>query len=148
MDPISISASIITVIAAGGQVGKGIRKLASLKDAPEVVLALHNQLTDLNLVLLAIRDVYQRQQTSSIHTQPVDNHVDNSVISGLNQASQTVNDLQTLYDRLNRVASGSGGSKTLGKTIWLLERKKVMRLHEDLRNARLKLATVLGILNS
>ena len=55
---LSLVASIIAVVGAGGQLAKIVRKLASIKDASDVVLVLYNNITDLYLVLVAIEDVF------------------------------------------------------------------------------------------
>ena len=148
MDPLSVTGSIIAIVTFGGQLAKGIRRLASLRDAPDSPIALNNEITDLNLVVLAIQDIYQRQQTAIGRNQTHNANVDSSVMSALNQADHIVRELQRLYDRLSRKTSGPGGLTSLNRTTWLLEQKKVKKLQEDLRNARLKLAGALGVLNS
>ena len=147
MDPLSVTASIITVIGVGGNIAKTIRRLASQKDAPQFVLALNNELADLNLVVLAIQDIYQKQQPNGRIRGPQDVDVDHSVTSALTQARQTVTELQVLYDRISAPAPGQSGLGLRSK-LWLLEPRKAKDVQESLRNIRLKLAAVLGILNS
>lgn len=45
MDPLSITASVITVLAATGKVGEGLEKLWALKGAPHELLALINEVS-------------------------------------------------------------------------------------------------------
>ena len=54
MDPLSIIASTIAILQAGGAVGGGLRKLVSLKDAPATLLLLNNDAADLELVVRAV----------------------------------------------------------------------------------------------
>ena len=66
MDPLFLTASIIAIAGAGGGAAKAVRKLASLKDAPHLLLALNNEISDLNVVVLAVQDIFQRQQKGSV----------------------------------------------------------------------------------
>ena len=151
MDPLSLIASIIAILGVGGQAAKAVRKLAALKGAPDLVLALNNEISDLHLVVLAIQDVFQRQQNSG---RPFPNNqvdevsVNTSVTNSLRQAKEILIELEALHNRLNTSASGSSGSTTFNKVAWLREQRKVRKAQEDLRNVRLKLAAALGILNS
>ena len=58
MDPILITANIIIIVGVRGQAAKAVRKLTSLKGAPDLVFALNNKISDLYLVILAIQDVF------------------------------------------------------------------------------------------
>ena len=58
MDPLSLTASILTVLGVSGQAAKALKKLASLKGAPTVVLRLNNELSDLHLLTVAIQDIF------------------------------------------------------------------------------------------
>ena len=151
MDPLSLTASIIAIVGVGGQAAKAVRKLASLKEAPDLLLALNNEISDLSLVVSAIQDVFQRQQSSGVlfpNYRAGELSVDTSVTDTLRQAKEIVSKLEALYDRLNTSASGSSGSTTFNKVTWLREQKRVRQMQKDLRSIRLKLAVVLGILNS
>ncbi|KAL9116731.1 MAG: hypothetical protein Q9187_006741 [Circinaria calcarea] len=151
MDPLSITASIITIIGVGGQAAKAVRKLASLKGAPDLVLALNNEISDLHLVVLAIQDVFQRQQTSGLlfpGSWPGEANVNASVTKSLRDANEKVVELEALHNRLITSASGPSGSATLNRTAWLREQKRVKKMQEDLRSVRLKLTAALSILNS
>ena len=147
MDPLSLTASIIAIVGVGGEVAKAVRKLASLKGAPDLILALNNEISDLHLVILAIRDIYLRQKASII---PASNDVvtDNTVVNTLTQANDKVLELKALHQRLSAWTTKSGDLSTLNKASWLREQKNVRKMQEDLRTVRLKLSTTLGMLNS
>ena len=147
MDPMSITASIIAIIGVGGNAAKFIRNLASQKDAPDLILLLNNELADFHLVVLAIHKIYQTQQVNDRVHGFHDGSIENSIISALKQAQQTTKDLQALHDRVSATSRQSGVAFLRSK-LWLLEPRKAKKVHEDLRSARLKLAAVLGILNS
>ena len=150
MDPLSLTASIIAIIGVGGQAAKAVRKFASLKDAPDLLLAFNNEISDLHLIVLAIQDVFQRQQISGTPFpgyRAGEASVDASVTNSLRQAKETVFKLEQLYERLNTSASGSGNT-TFDKVIWLREQKRIRKTMEEFRNIRLKLTAALGVLNS
>ncbi|KAL9118605.1 MAG: hypothetical protein Q9187_004848 [Circinaria calcarea] len=153
MDPLSIAAGIITIVGVGGQAAKAVRKLASLKGAPDLVLALNNEISDLHLVVLAIQDVFKRQQTSGLSfpgNRALNANVDASITNSLQYAKEKVVELEALHNRLTTTAtaSGSSDSTAFNKGAWLREQKRVKKMQEDLRNVRLKLASALSVLNS
>ena len=141
MDPLSLTASIITVIGLGGPVAEAVRGLASLRDAPNYIIALNNEMADLNLIVLAIQDIYQSQRATGASGQVDETNVDASVTSALNEANRITEKLRKLYDRL----SGPGSPS---RTAWLLDSRKARRIGETLRDVRLKLAAALGLLSS
>ena len=147
MDPLSITASIITIIGVGGSIAKTLRNLASYKDAPDFILLLNNELADLHLVVQAIHEIYRMQRIDGQGRGLQDDPIDNSITNTLNQAQQTATDLQRVYDRVSTSSRQSGVAQLKTKT-WLLEPRNAKKVHEDLRNTRLKLTVVFGILNS
>ena len=50
-DPLSIAASVITVIRAAGSIGRTLSKIRSVKDTPNAIHALQNEVSDLRIVL-------------------------------------------------------------------------------------------------
>ena len=62
MDPLSITASALTLLAATKQVAMGLDKLASIKGAPAAVLALNNEVSDLRLVLSEAEPLLQESR--------------------------------------------------------------------------------------
>ena len=151
MDPLSLTASIIAIIGVGGQAAKTVKKLASIKGAPDAVLAPHNEISDIRLIILAIQDVFEKQRTTGIPFpgyRASEIYIDASVISALEQANEKVLELEAMHDRLISFSFGHSGSTTMDKITWLRERKMLKLLQEGLRNARLKLAATLGVINS
>ena len=154
MDPLSLTASIIAIIGVGGQAAKAVKRLASIKGAPDTLLALNNEISDLRLIVTAIEDVFRTQQTSGSRLHPGSQvheaSVNTSIVLSLYQVNQKVHELDAMYQRLTQSTSGPNASAApnVNRGIWLAEQKKVKQLQEDLRSSRLKLAAVLGVLNS
>ena len=94
--------------------------------------------------------MFQKQQTAGVPfpgNRSSEANIDASVISALKQANEKVLELEALHKKLVPFSSGLSGTTTGHKVTWLREQKKLKRIQEDLRNARLELATALGILN-
>ncbi|KAI1357895.1 ankyrin repeat-containing domain protein [Xylaria arbuscula] len=64
MDPLSLTASIIAVVTAAGQISKGLRSLRRLRHAPEEISELHCLLC---LVQTAARNVSASDLTPEVH---------------------------------------------------------------------------------
>ena len=161
-DPLSLVASIVAVVGVGGQVAKAVKKLASLKGAPDIILALNNEITDLHLVVLAIEDVFQKHCSSGVPfpgNRAGDIHVDAAVTKALQFAKDKTVELETLYQQIAPALSTPGGTSKVNKTmqsripklvknVWIQEQRRVKQIQQDLHSARLKLTAALGILNS
>ena len=65
MDPLSLTASIIAVLGLTGSVGKGFHKIREIRKAPEILLQLNNEVTDLYLLVHAIDDLYRQHNDST-----------------------------------------------------------------------------------
>ena len=57
MEPVSIAASVITLAGVAGRLSKLIRKNIELSSTPDVLLALNQEILDLQLVIDDIEDV-------------------------------------------------------------------------------------------
>ena len=159
-EALGLIASILAVIGVGGQITKAVRKLASLKDAPDVILALNNEISDLHLVVIAIEDVFQKKRTSGVPlpgNRAEETNVDTIVTNSLQYTQDKAVELEALYRRIAPSPSGSSDFDPIDKiswsqvqkrikTAWLHERVKEMQ--KDLRSARLRLITALGVINS
>lgn len=60
MDPLSLTASIITLLGAGGAVGKGIRKLIALRHAPKTLLLLEDEILYMQQVVTLSQDLFRQ----------------------------------------------------------------------------------------
>ena len=61
MDPVSLTASIIAILGAGGAIAKGMRKIHRLKNAPIVLLQLNNEVSDMTLLIDLIDDLVRKE---------------------------------------------------------------------------------------
>ena len=153
MDPLSLTASIITILGVGGEAAKAVKKFARLKGAPDIVLALHNELSDLQLVITAIETAFKTQEMTSTPFPGYRAHevsVEASIVCSLQQVKEKALELEALHKKLRPalLEPSTPTPRNIRKRIWLVEHKVMKRLQEDLRSARLKLVAALGLLNS
>ena len=139
MDPLSITAGLLAIFDAGGKVGKGLRLLIQLKDAPDALLALNNEVTDLQCVVQDVDNLLQH------HSE--ENALPSSITRHLDQAKATVLALERLiaYD-LTTIATN--GFKRVDRSSWLRAESKVTAMKQKVKDAKLSLASALSLLNS
>lgn len=65
MDPFSAVVNIVTLLGAGGAIMHAMGKVLALGQAPETVLALNNEMSDLRLVSMEIHEFLQDYQRSA-----------------------------------------------------------------------------------
>ncbi|KAL8766550.1 MAG: hypothetical protein Q9209_006693 [Squamulea sp. 1 TL-2023] len=65
MDPISVAASLLTVIGAAATAGRTLDFISSSKHAPEHLVALVNEVSNLRVVLYNVRDAVQERAKTS-----------------------------------------------------------------------------------
>ena len=92
MDPLSLTASIIAILGAGGTISKGLSKIRHLKRAPYIVLQLNNEVTDLHLLICAVDDLYRQTDQSVLDTQEY------VIRSALERAKHAVLELEELIE--------------------------------------------------
>ena len=51
MEPLSVAANIIAVLGAGGAIINTLDQANSIRQAPDIVLALNNEISDLRLIV-------------------------------------------------------------------------------------------------
>lgn len=139
MDPLSITAAIIALIGAGGKVGTGLRKLVELRNAPDSLLQLNNEVADLKLIVQAI------------DTNTLDSPADDSgaaaqyqlTHNALERVKEVALELEVLIE--NTLTKVTDDGTKFDKVAWLRQAKKVQGLKEKIRNAKTDLRTASSI---
>ena len=139
MDPLSITASILAIFDAGGKVGKGLKKLIRLKDAPNAFLALKNEATDLHCVVQDVDDLLRQRLDEQA--------IPSSITGALSQAKSTLLALDKMiaYDLSMIMADGC---QKVDRSSWLRAERKVLAIREDTKTAKLSLTYALSLLSS
>ena len=141
MDPLSLTASIIAIVGAGSKLAQTVKKIASLRGAPAVLLALNNEIADLQLALLAIIDVYEGGHTVQESTAA-------SLSSTLLQVRTSIEQLVGLVARVQKPSNGATDGLKLNRVAWLREQSRLNGVNNDMRDCRRKLISLTGLLTS
>ena len=144
MDPLSVTASIITLLAAGGSIVDGLEKLASLREAPDIILALNNEISDFRVVIFEIANYLQQEPIQSL---PNAQGFHTNILPLLNRARDKLDELEALIE-YKLVLPRNDGNIRLNKTGWIWERQKVKRIQEEIRSVKISLVATVGVLNS
>ena len=137
MDPVSVAASLITII---GVVGKGIQLILASRHAPEILLRLNNEVASMYLVLQAV-DCIIRKHAEVVHNEEMTN-----LYNVLINSVKTLSKLEDLICH-QLTSHNRHGEPKLDHRIWLLfGESKVRDLKEQIRVDRLELSNALSIL--
>ena len=141
MDPLSLTASIIAVIGAGGSLVRGLRKLLSLKDAPIWLLQLSNEVSDTSRVVSCIAEHCRVQDRYLTSCEPEASLVCTRLI----QARNIVFEVEKLaaYE-LTKVVSGAD---RVAPAAWLRSQSKIHDLKDRLEIAKRDLEAIPGLLS-
>ncbi|KAK0510246.1 hypothetical protein JMJ35_007640 [Cladonia borealis] len=144
MDPLSVTASIIALFQAGGTVSKGLKKIANLRNAPDILLALNNEVADLHALLGNIDDVL-RHHREIIGLEPIV-----SLCRALDRAKRTLLELENvLAYKLTSIRCKDGEShQVLDRSSWLRLESRVQRLKDEIREDKVSLSSELSVLTS
>ena len=141
MDPLSITASCVTVVAAAGSVTKGLKKLHDLTKVPEVVLSIMNEVADLTLVLQDIRFNFHRDSSHVPHAAVI------VIEQLLDRAQTTLLELDQIINYRLLLPPKDNGKLTFSRSAWILEERHVQQLQISLRTTRLDIAARFSALN-
>ena len=142
-EALSLAASIIALLGAAEGVAKAILKIQSIRNAPDEILALNNEIADLQILIYDVQRYTQnnpKSQTSQIHIQHLVTLVDRArekllQLDGLMQYK--ILKPQTLPDRLR-----------ISRKEWLKAVKVIDRSRQSLRDIRSNIATRFLLINS
>ena len=133
MDPLSITAGIISVLGAGGTVAGGLSKIRGLKRAPNVLLQLNNEVTDLQLLVQAIDELYRQHIDTTAIQQEV-------VCNALERAKHTVLNLEKFIQYTLTKETGVGIK--VDRVSWFRHHDRVREMRDTLRCVRSDLNAV------
>ena len=141
MDPFSLTVGILTLLSAGGTIGRTLNKIITLK-APDVLLALNNEVVDLQIVVQDVSNLlHQHSEISQVA--PI-----KSVCSALDKSKRTLLDLESLIAYDLTTTTGKDNELRLDRSVWLRLESKVLKLKNDIRDDRLRLSAALNVLSS
>ena len=144
MDPLSISASVLTLLGAGATISKGLNRLVSLKNASDVVYSLNNEVTDLHLL---------SHETADLLSQ-VSSHAEIEVPATLAKALGNVKDgvlaLEKFiaYELTTIASTDSSLNRRVDRSAFLKGQRQIQGLRDRLRADRMNLASATNLLTA
>ena len=136
MDPLSLIASIIALLGAGGTIAKGLGKIRRLKKAPDVLLQLNNEVTDLHLLICAVNELYHRR----IELSWVSTAQEEVVRNSLERAKHAVLELEKLIEYVLTKETKEGTE--IDGLAWTRALDRIKEVKNNFRAARVDLNTV------
>ncbi|KAL9583312.1 MAG: hypothetical protein Q9203_005130 [Teloschistes exilis] len=141
-DPISIAASVVTLVKTSRMVGSGITKLLALKHAPDILLALNNEVVDLQYTIIDLQDLEQRYQDT------FDNAIPPSFRRVVERTKEVLLDLQRLISYKLTKQQTTNKYVIVDRSSWLWAHGKIVKAHQDIQECRLQLSAAVSLLIS
>jgi septal ring factor EnvC (AmiA/AmiB activator) len=158
MDPLSITASVITLVQATAGIGKGIRFLRSLAQIPAEFRDLVDELATLQTVInhveVSLRELESTTTSSSskLYSWGIDPGI---IISLKNDLAQITRELEALCDRLKKSgprpalkSEDRQDHERVSKYKWQKEKANIATLHHKARTTREYLGLCLSVFSS
>ncbi len=142
MDPLAISASLLTLLGAGGQIGEGLGKSIVLRNAPDAFLALKNEVVDLHRLLQEVDDVGRQYE------QVPGSHLPSIILTALEKAKETLLDMERLITYGLSKITDIDGRVQLDRSARLQASSDIRRLKQRIRDDWTNVSTALRVVFS
>ena len=137
MDPLSITASTLTVLSA---LETAFQLINSFREAPSQLEALSNEVVDITATVKEVARVIEGSEYTLGSTNNNRSHL-TLALSYVHEKARKLDVL--LRSCVTRPDSTSDGDK-ISRVSWLKVRSRVQSLHNELRDGRLKLSVALA----
>ena len=117
-----------------------MQKIIALRNAPDILLSLNNEVVDLRVVVEDVNDVLLRSSEITQEGQP------QSICRALEKSKETLLKLESLISY--ELTSVKGNQLKLDRSAWLRTEPKVQRLRDDIHADRVCLSSALSLLAS
>ncbi|KAL9616219.1 MAG: hypothetical protein Q9160_008892 [Pyrenula sp. 1 TL-2023] len=143
MDPLTLTTGILALLKASASLSGTLAKLRRLKDAPDLVQALNNEISDLRLILIHISDHHEDARNERLSLTNNKNPISDLCSSTLNQTRGKVQEVEALIKTKLLKSPGCSDSK-INRIAFLRERDHLLQLQADLRIGRQRIANLFG----
>ena len=141
MDPFSLTTGIVALLGTCNAARRTFAKLRRLKDAPVVIQALNNEVSDLCLIMLDLSEHLEGMRAEEVTTAEVNAAVIELFSTSLDHAKSMVHDIKELLE--GRIYKTGGKEELkLNRTNFFREYSNLLRYQEALREARLEIAAL------
>ncbi|KAL8759129.1 MAG: hypothetical protein Q9184_003710 [Pyrenodesmia sp. 2 TL-2023] len=137
MDPLSITASTLTILTA---LEAAFQIVKSYRDAPAQLEALNNEIADLTVTVTQVAQVLRN---SHIQADPLGCNVSHLTLA-LSNIQEKARELETLFRSCVIPSSSAPGETKLSRITWLKVKSKAQKLQAELKDGRLDLLTALA----
>ena len=135
MDPLSITASIITVLGAAATIAKQLDLLRkTIQTASTTLCALSNEISDLKVVLDACDSAIAEVHSNLALGRPRIPLAD--VAQVIDRIKGSLSELEDIVLSCLSSAKGNGSSRHLSKLKWTREKSKAQRLQSQIREGK------------
>lgn len=138
MDPLSSLASVVTLVEIVRKLSNLLTKAVNVKNAPDVLLALNNEISDLHLVIDDVNDLL----LASTFTIPP-----KSLGSALERVKSTLLQLEK-FVAYELTTFDSAGSARVDKSTFFRKEHRLQQLKDDVRADRVVLSSALNLFAS
>jgi hypothetical protein len=139
-DPLSLATGIVSVIALTTAASKALHRLiVSMRQAPQALLSLSNELADLAVVILEVKNV-----VDSGKDLPPRSRERLAIL--LMRAKPKVDEIEKLATDLTR--AGSKSRLNFSRMTWMDGKAKAAGIQKELRVFRLNIAAILAANNT
>ena len=139
MDPLSISASVVTLLGAGGTLAKLLRKGIGLKNAPDVLRALNDEVSELQLTANDVNDLLWTANRDP------DDHPPKSLVSTLSRVKSILLQLESYISYQLTTVTADGESNRLDKSVYLRAEHRLQQFKDEILTSRIALAAALSL---
>ena len=141
MDPFSLATGVLTLLGACTTASATISKFRRLKEAPGLIQALSNEISDLRLVLLDVSDHFRSTQSAGLVIPDIDRTICELSSSVLDQARVKVQEVEAVI-QYEVTKPGRGADLKVDKTAFLRNYSRLLLLQADLRDTRQKMTSL------
>lgn len=141
MDPLSLIASIIAIVGAGGSVGKGLKKLASIRHAERDLVLLQDDVSDLQLLVGNVSEIILEFEKTT--KRPSYQRIGRA----LERTKSTILDLEKLIVYNLTTIADSHGKLRIDPWAWITHEAAVRNLRTQIGDRERELLTALSFLN-
>ncbi|KAI4230233.1 MAG: hypothetical protein L6R36_000198 [Xanthoria steineri] len=138
----AVAASVITLINTSRKAVEGIAKLAELRHAPQILLALKNEVVDLQCVLEDLADLEHKFHDT----------LQEAFTPSLRRTIDRTTKVLLALDELIAYKLTKPGSRDgilrVDRSIWLRSQDRIGRILQDVRDCRIRLANAMAILTA
>ena len=143
IEPLSVAVSILTILGAGGQISKGLKRLLTLKLAPDILCALNNEVADLQLLVAESQELL-RGASDYVDTKPPA-----SMVRTLEHVKDELLALEGfLVYRLSNIDSEARPPIRVDRSRFLYSHRNIEIFKDRIREQRIALVSAMNLWNT